>query len=411
MASAGKKVLIIVQNLPVPFDRRVWLEAKTLTEAGYQVSVICPTGQHGKYAEHYQYLEKIHIYRYPAPLEAQGVLGYIFEFAYCWLMTTLLSLYVWGKHGFDVIHACNPPETFFLLAWFYRPFGVKFLFDHHDLSPEMYLAKGNKQDTLLYRGLLLLEYLTFKTADVVVTTNESHKEIAVKRGRVNPERVFIVRSGPDFQRLQIKPTEPELRSGFQYMVCYLGEMCEQDGVDKLLHAIHFITNSLKRRDIRFVFLGGGPELEKLKRLKDLLDLDSYVTFLGRVSDEDLCRYLSNADLCVDPDPFTDWSDKSTMNKIMEYMFFGKPIVAFDLTENRYSAQDAAVYASRNNESTELAAFIVALLENPDKMQQMSSYGYERVREELLWQHSQPYLLAAYTAISNRAKAELQTRLS
>jgi len=407
MASAGKSVLIIVQNLPVPFDRRVWLEAKTLTGAGYQVSVICPTGQHGKYSECHQYLEGIHIHRYPAPPEAQGTLGYIFEFVYCWLMTALLSLRIWYVRGFDVLHACNPPETFFLLAWFYRPFGVKFLFDHHDLSPEMYLAKGKQKKGWLYQGLLLLERLTFKTADIVVTTNQSHKEIAVKRGGLNPERIFIVRSGPDLQRLQIKSAEPALKSGFTYMACYLGEMCEQDGVDKLLYAIHFMTHSLKRSDTRFVFLGGGPELQKLKKLKNLLGLESCVTFLGRVSDEDLCRYLSNADVCIDPDPFTEWSDQSTMNKIMEYMFFGKPIVAFDLTENRYSAQQAAVYASRKNDPAELAALIVAVLENPQKRQQMGTVGYARVREQLLWQHSQPALLAAYEAVSRSTANKTQ----
>ncbi len=395
MASAGKKVLILVQNLPVPFDRRVWLEAKTLTKEGYQVSVICPMGQHGKYSEKYQFLENIHIYRYPAPPTIQGVFGYFLEFIYCWLWTGLLSLRVRGEQGFDVIHACNPPETFFLLAWFYRPSGVRFLFDHHDLSPEMYLAKGGKPNGILYKALLWLEFLTFRTADVVIATNQSHREIAIDRGRVSADRIFIVRSGPDLERLQIKPTESVLKGVHEYMVCYLGEMCEQDGVDRLLYAAEFIVNSLKRSDIRFVFLGGGPELPMLKQLRDRLELSQHVEFLGRVSDDDLCRYLSNADVCVDPDPYTEWSDRSTMNKIMEYMFFGKPIVAFDLTENRYSAGEAAVYASTRNDPRELATNIVALLNNPQKREEMGEWGRDRVHRHFLWQNSEPPLLAAY----------------
>ena len=393
MASLGN-VLIIVQNLPVPFDRRVWLEANTLSEAGYDISVISPKGQHGKYQESYQVLDDIHIYRYPAPPEAQGFLGYVVEFVYCWLMSAWLSIKVWRKQGIDIIHACNPPETYFLLAWFYKLVGKKFIFDHHDLSPEMYLAKGGKQGGLLYHGLLWLEKLTFKTADIVITTNESHKTIAKSRGFVAEDRIFIVRTGPDFDRLQQLPPEPELKDGLPNMLCYLGEMCAQDGVDLVLEVAKSLRDEHGRSDVKVVLLGGGPELEKLKQMNRDMGLDSFVEFKGRVSDHDLCRYLSTADVCLDPDPYTDWSNQSTMNKIMEYMAFGKPTVAFDLKENRFSAGHAAVYA-KPNEVQEFTGLIVDLLDSPRDRQKMGKYGLQRARSELAWDYSKPYLLDAY----------------
>ncbi len=394
MASPGR-VLIIVQNLPVPFDRRVWLEANTLRDAGYTVSIISPKGQHGKYQESAQTLADIHIYRYAAPPEAQGFLGYMLEFIYCWVMTAWLSLKVWRNQGIDVIHACNPPETYFLLAWFYKLFGKKFIFDHHDLSPEMYLAKGGKENGVLHRGLLLLEKLTFKTADVVVTTNESHKAIAMERGSVPEDRIFIVRTGPDFERLEQLPPEPILKNGFSNMICYLGEMCAQDGVDLVLEMAKSLRDVHGREDIKIVLMGGGPELNRLRQLNKDMGLESYVEFKGRVSDHDLCRYLSTTDLCLDPDPYTEWSNQSTMNKIMEYMAFSKPTVAFDLRENHYSAREAAVYA-KPNDVREFTDLIVELLDNPEQRQRMGDLGLKRVQSELAWDYSKPHLLNAYS---------------
>jgi glycosyltransferase involved in cell wall biosynthesis len=396
VASAGS-ILIIVQNLPVPFDRRVWLEATTLKKAGYEVSVICPTGKHGKFTAKYEYLNGIHVYRYAAPSEAHDVWGYISEFAYSWLMTAFLSLKVLVTRGFDVIHACNPPETYFLLGRVYSLFGKKFLFDHHDLSPEMYVAKGGKKGGLLYRSLLWLEKQTFRTADIIITTNLSHKRIALTRGGVDKERVFIVRSGPDFERLKGLEPEPELKDGFPYLACYLGEMCAQDGVDHLLRAIEVLVNDIGRRDTKFVLMGGGPALNDLKALKSELGLDDFVAFTGRVSDHDLCRYLSTADICLDPDPYTEWADQSTMNKIMEYMAFAKPIVAFDLKEHRYSAQEAAVYATPDSIS-EFADLITVLLDDPARRKEMGDYGLARVRQALAWDYSIPPLLAAYKSL-------------
>jgi len=396
VASLGK-ILIIVQNLPVPLDRRVWLEATTLQAAGYAVSVICPKGKHGKFQAGREVLEDVHIYRYPAPPEAGGVLGYLIEFAYCWLMTAFLSLRVWFARGFDVIQACNPPETFFLLALPYKLIGKKFIFDHHDLSPEMYVAKGGKKGGVLYRLLLLLERFTFKTANLVLTTNESHKRIAIERGGVPDNRIYIVRSGPDLERLNRLPPEPELKQGCLYLGCYLGEMCPQDGVDYLLHAIKYLIEDIGRRDTTFVLMGGGPALTDLCQLSHELDLDDWVFFTGRVSDHDLCRYLSTADVCFDPDPYTQWADQSTMNKMMEYMAFGKPIVAFDLKEGRFSAQEAAVYA-RPNDIQEFARLIDELLDDEPRRQVIGELGRQRVENTLSWQHSAPVLLRAYARL-------------
>ena len=396
MASPGK-VLIIVQNLPVPFDRRVWLEATTLEKAGYQVSVICPTGKHGKYQVQQEVLEGIHIFRYAAPPEAKNTLGYFYEFAYSWLATAWLSLRVWRKRGFDVLHACNPPETYFLLAAIYQFFGKRFLFDHHDLSPEMYLAKGGKREGALYKGLLWLERLTFHTADTVITTNQSHKDIAMERGGVPESRIFIVRSGPDMQRLKSLPPEQGLKDGFRHLACYLGEMCPQDGVDYLLRAIDVIVHGRGHIETKFVLIGGGPSLGELREMNQELGLSPYVEFTGRVSDHDLSRYLSTADLCLDPDPYSEWSDRSTMNKIIEYMAFGKPIVAFDLKEHRVSAGDAAIYAPAND-TEKFADLIMDLLSNEGLRKKMGAVGEKRVRCELAWEFSIPNLLAAYEQI-------------
>jgi glycosyltransferase involved in cell wall biosynthesis len=398
------KILIIVQNLPVPLDRRVWLEATTLKAAGYEVSVICPKGKHGKFQAGHEVLEDVHLFRYPGPPEAGGVLGYVFEFAYCWLMAAILSLRIALTRGFDVIQACNPPETYFLLALLYRPFGKKFVFDHHDLSPELYVAKGGRKGDGLYRLLLLMEKLTFNTADLVLTTNESHKQIATGRGGVPAEQIFVLRSGPDLEQMQLLAAEPELKKGRTYLGCYLGEMCPQDGVDCLLHAIKYLVDDIARKDTAYVLMGGGPAMAELRQLSHDLGLDNWVEFTGRVSDYDLCRYLSTADICFDPDPYTEWADQSTMNKIMEYMAFGKPIVAYDLKEGRCSAQEAAVYATPND-IEEFARLIDELLDDEPHRQAMGRFGRYRVETALSWEHSTPILLETYARVFGSGTAD------
>jgi glycosyltransferase involved in cell wall biosynthesis len=403
MASAGssRRVLIIVQNLPVPFDRRVWLEATSLTAAGYAVSVICPKSK--GYTASFETLEGVDIYRYHLPIAARGALGFVVEFAWCFLRAFMKSVRVaLAGRGFDVIHACNPPETYWLLAGFWRFFGKRFLFDHHDLSPEMYAAKFGRDSGLMYNGLLFLERMTFRSADLVITTNESHKRIAQARGGLAPKDVFVVRSGPDLGRFRVYDPEARWKQGKPFLLVYLGEMCQQDGVDHLVRAIRILRADLQRDDLHAVFVGGGPEQPQIRAYADEQRVGDSCTFTGRVSDDELCRILSSADVAIDPDPKTAWSDQSTMNKIMEYMFFGLPIVCYDLTEHKVSAQDAALYVKANSEPA-LADGIAALLDDPERRARMARRGAERVRQELAWQHSVPPLLAAYDAIFARAQ--------
>jgi glycosyltransferase involved in cell wall biosynthesis len=410
MASVGKRrVLIIVQNLPVPFDRRVWLEATTLTRAGYAVSVICPKAK--GFNKSFERLEGVDIHRYSLPIEAKGAFGFVAEFLWCFLRTAVKSLRVafFGR-GFDVIHACNPPETYWLLALLWRPFGKRFLFDHHDLSPEMYAAKFDRRGGAMYAGLLFLERMTFAAADLVITTNESHKRIAVERGGMPPERVYVVRSGPDLSRFRIYDPDPAWRQGKRHLLVYLGEICKQDGVDYLLRALRILRDQIGRRDVHAVFVGGGPHQPAIKAYAKQIGLEDMTTFTGRVSDDDLCRILSSADIGIDPDPKNDWSDKSTMNKIMEYMYFGLPIVAFDLKETRFSARDAAVYARANAELA-MAARIHELLEDEPKRRQMAEFGRRRLREALAWEHAAPVLLSAYEDIFSRGWSSAPERLA
>ncbi len=391
----GKKILIIVENLPVPFDRRVWLEATTLKKYGATVSVISPKGKK-KYREKEIVIDGINIFRYRAYEATGGIIPFFIEFLYCFFMTFILTWKVFFKVGFDAIHACNPPETFFVIGLFFKIFGKKFLFDHHDLSPEMYLAKYDKKPSeggILYKLLLLFEKLTFKTADVVITTNNSHKEVAIKRGGVDEGKIFVVRSGPDTNRFKIYEPIEELKRGKKFMVCYLGEMCKQDGVDYLIDAVKIIEEKDKRDDIFFVMIGGGPEQPAMVQYAKEKGIKN-IYFTGRISDDELSKYLSTCDVCVDPDPKNLWSDKSTMNKIMEYMYFKKPIVAFDLKENSFSAKDAALYA-KNNSIDEMARLILKLIDDRKLREKMGKYGRERFEKYLSWEHSIPNLIAAY----------------
>jgi glycosyltransferase involved in cell wall biosynthesis len=394
MASAGKRrVLIVVQNLPVPFDRRVWLEATTLARAGYQVSVISPKAK--GFTASFEVLEDVHIYRYGLPVDAQGAGGFVAEFLWCFVRTAMKTFRVVLRgRGFDVLHVCNPPETYWPLARFWKLFGKRFLFDHHDLSPEMYQVKFDSEGGAALGGLRFLERQTFKAADLVITTNESHKRIAAERGGKAADDVYVVRSGPDLGRLTVYPPDPAWRNGKRHLIAYLGEICKQDGVDHLVRAVKLLRDELGRSDVHCILVGGGPHQPAIKAYAEEIGVADACTFTGRVSDDDLCRILSSADLGVDPDPKNPWSDKSTMNKIMEYMFFGLPVVAYDLTEARVSAGDAAVFVEPNRER-ELANGIVELLDDADRRRAMGAAGRERVRNALAWEHSAPVLLAAY----------------
>lgn len=393
MASAGssRRVLIIVENLPVPFDRRVWQEATTLQQAGYQVSIICPKGK--GYEQAHEIIDGIYIYRHALPIEASGALGYAIEYAWSLSWEFFLAWRVLLSRGFDVIHACNPPDTIFLIGGFFKLFSKKFIFDHHDINPELYEAKFGRRD-FLYKLLVMLERWTFRTADVSIATNESYRRIAIERGGKQPERVFVVRSGPDLRRLQIIPPVRELKRDRRYLVGYVGVMGKQEGIDYLLRAVQHIVRDLHRTDIHFGLVGGGTELEEMKNYARTLEIGDFVTFTGRVPDRQMLEMLNTADVCVNPDVANEMNDKSTMNKIMEYMALGKPIVQFDLTEGRYSAQEASLYARKNDER-DLARKIIQLLDDPELRTRMGRFGRNRVENELEWKYEAPKLLAAY----------------
>jgi len=393
-AGRAPRALIIVENLPVPFDRRVWQEACALRDAGYQLSMICPVGK--GYEKRHEVLEEIHIFRHPLPLEAKGALGYLIEYSAALFWEFVLPWKVLWQRGFDVIHACNPPDNIFVVGLFFKLFGKKFLFDHHDINPELYEAKFGRRD-LFYRMLLIWERWTFKAADVSIATNESYRGIALRRGRMSPDRVFVVRSGPNLERLQVLPPDETLKKGRRYLVGYVGVMGKQEGIDYLLRAVRHIVYELQRRNIHFGLVGGGTELEAMQAYARELDVADYVTFTGRVPDRQLLEMLNTADICVNPDVANEMNDKSTMNKVMEYMALGKPIVQFDLTESRFSAQDAALYAARNDEK-DLAAKIVQLLDDADLRQKMGAFARQRIENDLEWRYEVPKLLAAYDAL-------------
>jgi glycosyltransferase involved in cell wall biosynthesis len=387
-------VLILVENLPVPFDRRVWQEACTLRDAGWTVSVICPTGK--GFEQRHELLEDIAIYRYRLPFEASGALGYALEYGVALFWSFLLSLRVLFTRGFDVVHACNPPDLFFLLGGFYKLFGKKFVFDHHDLNPELYEAKFGRRD-FFHRLLLKLERWTFRTADLSLATNESYRDIALTRGGMDPDRVFVVRSGPSLERLRIQPPLEELKQGRRYLVGYVGVMGKQEGIDLLLHAVRIVVRCFAREDVHFGLVGGGTSLAEMRTLAQNLSIDEYVTFTGRVPDPQLLAMLNTADVCVNPDRAGALNDKSTMNKIMEYMALAKPVVQFDLTEGRRSAGEASLYA-RQDDPADLAAKILSLLDDPERRARMGRLGRERVERELEWRHQAPRLLAAYASL-------------
>jgi glycosyltransferase involved in cell wall biosynthesis len=389
-----RRVLIIVQNLPVPFDRRVWQEAKTLVSAGYAVSVICPKGK-GFTADH-EVLEGVHIWRHPLPLEASGRFAFLIEYAASLYWELVLAFKVARARGFDVIHACNPPDLIFLVAWLFRLLGKRFVFDHHDLNPELFEAKFNRRG-FFHKLLLLTEKLTFKTASISIATNESYKKIAIERGGMRPDRVFVVRSGPDVSRFKAASPDPKWRNGRKHLIGYVGVMGQQEGVHYLIDAMHHLHHVRGRTDVQAVLVGGGPELETLKDYARERRLADAITFTGSVPDSILTSALSTADVCVNPDVVNPFNDKSTMNKIMEYMALGKPVVQFDMTEGRVSAGEASLYA-KPNDAVDLAVQTLGLLDDPDRCARMGDFGRRRVETELAWTYEAPRLLEAYAQL-------------
>lgn len=390
----AKRVLIIVENLPVPFDRRVWHEATTLQKAGYEVNIICPKGLDAQ--QSFEILEGVYIYRHPLPIEASGMWAYPFEYISALVMEFYLSLKIAFTRGFDIIHACNPPDTIFIIAAFFKLFNKQFVFDHHDINPELFEAKFKRRG-YLHSALLKLEKWTFMVADISIATNDSYKKIAIERGNMSPKKVFIVRSGPKIERLKIQQPTLELKQGRKFLVGYVGVISQQEGIDILLESVKYIVYTLNRTDIHFGIVGSGPAVDEMKRLAITLNVADYVTFTGRVPDQALLNMLNTSDVCVNPDRVTEMNDKSTMNKIMEYMALKKPIVQFDLTEGRVSAQEASLYAKKND-PFDFAEKIIELLDDPERCKKMGEIGFKRIHNKLGWEYEAPKLLAAYDAL-------------
>lgn len=389
-----KRVLIIVENLPAPADRRVWQEATTLVRSGYQVCVICPIGY--GFNDRYEQLDGVHIYRHPLPIDANSRMGYVAEYSAALFWEFLLAWKVFFKHGFDVIHACNPPDTIFLVAIVFKLLGKKFIFDHHDLNPELFKIKFGKEG-ILYRILYVFERLTYLTANVAIATNESYRKIALERGGMAPDRVFVVRSGPDTSKFKASALKSWLPDDRQFLVGYVGVMGSQDGVDKLLRVAHCVIHRFARTDIHFLLIGGGPELARMKEYAIELQIQDYTTFSGFLMGDELFSALGAIDVGVGPDAKNDYNDKCTMNKIMEYMACSKPVVQFDLTEGRATAQQASLYVE-NNDEERFAQCVVDLVDNPDRRVEMGTIGRRRIEDTLDWKYEVANLLAAYDAL-------------
>jgi glycosyltransferase involved in cell wall biosynthesis len=396
----------LVQNLPVPFDRRVWQEACALRDAGFDVTVICPSSeQHPASREE---LDGIHVRRYRPRLEARGLGGYLIEYAIALTAMTVLAWRVTARRPINIIQACNPPDLLFLVA---LPLVVlrraKFVFDHHDVSPELLMAKGNRPDSWVIRLSRILERLTFGCAVVSIATNESYREIAVNRGGMSPEDVFVVRSGPA-HGFDPMPPDPQLKRGRRYLVGYVGVMGVQEGLDLLLDAAQVIVNKDGRQNISFALAGSGPEASRLRARSEAMGLSEHVHFLGRVPDAELLRVLSTADVCVNPDEVNPMNDISTMNKVVEYMALGRPIVQFDTREGRISAGSSSLYAAAND-PTSLAEEICRLLDDPELRAEMGAEGRQRSQKVLSWSRQIPNLLAAYNRALSKGHLEINLR--
>ena len=399
MSEPRPRVLMLLENNAYPNDTRVRYEARALASAGYRVMVISPmaTG-HGKYAV----IDGVSAYRYRAAASSGGMLGFVREYAKALVATFLLTLKVAIRPGFDIIHAHNPPDMFVVIGAFYRLFGKRFVFDHHDLAPEMYRARFPEGPGIVHRLLVLFERLTFRLSDLVISTNESYRRVAVERGGVPPERVAVVRNGPDLRRVNLVEPDPELRGRAEFILAYVGVMGVQDGIDYLLRALQHLRDELGRDNFFCVLMGKGDARLGLQDLAGSLGLDDHVWFAGHLPLNDLLPYLSAADICLDPDPSDGYNDHSTMIKMMEYMALSKPIVAFDLPEHRVTAGEAALYAIPNDE-LDYSRKIARLMDDPDLRARMGRVGRTRVEERLAWSHQELRLLEAYERLGRSVR--------
>lgn len=394
-----RKILIVVENMPVPLDFRVWKEARSLHAAGYSVTVLCPKGK--GLTDTYELRDGVHIYRHPMPEEGNSAAGYVWEYSWALFWEFLFSWWIFLRRGFHVIQGCNPPDNIFLVALPFKLFGVKYIFDHHDVNPELYFSKYERKD-FLYWVQVWLEKMTFRCSNVVMSTNNSYRAVAINRGGVPEDKVFVVRNGVDPELFKPVAPNPTLKNGKRFLVGYVGNMSTQEGLDILIEVALRLKDA-GRSDVQFTCIGGGPGLPELRRLVESKNVGDVVTFTGRIPDAELLEILSTADVCVNPDKPCPMNSMSTMIKIMEYMALGKPIVQFEGIEGRFSAQNASLYSNGADHVADFANKIVWLLDHPEERQRMGEFGRKRIERELAWEFSVEKLLAAYEkAFSGRS---------
>ena len=394
------RVLIIVQNLPVPFDRRVWLECQALVSDGYRVAVVCPKGSGDP---GYAVIDTVELYKYRPYAPGGSKASFAAEYVYSFLATAWLILKARRMGRFDVLQACNPPDIFWPLGLLFRRLDrTKFVFDHHDLCPELFQSRFPDGPELPYRGLRALERRTHRTADHVISTNRSYRDIAIGRGGKAPADVTVVRTGPDPAKLRRGDADRALRRGRRFLAAYIGVMGPQDGVDIVVRAADVVVHEMGREDIAFTLIGKGDCFDELVALRDELKLNDHVEFTGRAPDELVKSILSTADVGLSPDPKNPLNDISTMNKTMEYMAFELPVVAFDLRETRVSAGDAAVYV-RPNDVREYARAIVNLIDDAEACTRLGKIGRVRVEDELAWPHQEQAYLDVYQRMTGKGR--------
>jgi len=388
----SRRALIFIEDGSFTYDNRVKREAGALVDAGWDVTVVSP--RYPGDPLHKRYGERLRAYHYPKP-NAESAAGHLVEHSISLAFGAALTAWVGVRHGFDLFHACNPMDILWLVALPYKGLGKRFVYDQHDLCPELYMSREDgREDGLFHRALQFLEKWSFRTANATIATNESYKSIALSRGGKSPREVFVVRNGPDLDRLRKTPPRAGLKGDGEVLVGYLGNMNPQDGVGLVLEAAEHIIRQRGRTDVRFVMVGGGSSQQSVAALAVEMGLGQWVTFTGRIPDDEMLAVLNACDICVQPDPYNPLNDKSTMNKVMEYMALEKPVVAFDLTETRVSCGDCARYAVPN-QVEDLARQIVHLADHPEERLEMGLRGRRRVEEKLAWKYSVPHLLAAY----------------
>ncbi len=388
------RVLILVENLPVPLDRRVWQEARALRDAGHEVTVICPR-MRGHHASE-EALEGITIYRHWISGEARTRAGFLLEYATALWGEFCCALKAWRRSGFDVIHLCNPPDLLFLVALPFKLLaGTQVVFDAHDLTPEMYLAKFKRRGPG-YWAVRFAERCTLALADAILCTNESSRERLSERAGSLAAPIHVVRTAPEGLDLDAA-ADPGLKRGRRHLVAYLGVMGDADGVDLLIEAARHLVRDLGRNDTQFLLMGTGPEYERLVRLRDRHGLADFIDMPGRVSDEFLFRALQTMDIGVACDPINDYNDHCTMNKTLEYMAFGKPQVMFATREGRRSAGESACYVGENSPAL-LGDAVAELLDDPERRAEMGRRGRERLQNELSWSRSAHVLREAYAML-------------